>query len=57
MVYCVGDDISSRHYLKLSLLNLQQDTLIHFMAMHRFRGCQLFILSHMHFIVPNSFLL
>ncbi|KAG2131872.1 hypothetical protein BD769DRAFT_593796 [Suillus cothurnatus] len=57
MVYCVGDDISSRHYLKLSLLDLQQDTLIHFTAIHRFRGCQLVILSHMHLIVPNSILL
>jgi hypothetical protein len=56
-VHYVGDDIPSRHYLNLSLLNLQQDTLIHFTAMHRFRGCQLFILSHMHFIVPNSILL
>jgi hypothetical protein len=53
----LGDDISSRHYLNLSLFDLQQDTLIHFTAMHRFRGCQLVILSHMHFIVPNSILL
>jgi len=40
----LGDDISSRHYLNLSLFDLQQDTLIHFTAMHRFHGCQLFIL-------------